>query len=264
MSADNTRNSIANSPEKRTFPLRALPSTDSKFRAYDLSGGESWGLAYDELSGHMAVTSDKAGVLVYDIDNVLREELHAQVVPLKGTPSGVCFKNWRMQRLFLAIQADRNEIAVIDAETLTQIDVVSVPGPLGFARIACSSDSDDPYVYCLTVPNTKDDTWTNRIVRVDLSTETSRFTSETFGNIATSFDGLTLLCQSVDTEGQYLIQHFRPYESTQIGKLEMEFLYAQKPIGYPFAPTDLRPNTEYFRNPALLRTRPHYPRACFE
>lgn len=151
--------SIAISREQPTFPLRALPSTDTKFKAYDLAGGESWGLAYDELSGHIAVTSEKAGILVYDIDKVLHEELNAVVIPLKGAPSGLCSKKWRMQRLFLAIQANRNEIAVIDAETLTQIDTISVLGPSGFARIASSSDFDDPYVYCLALPNATDDTW---------------------------------------------------------------------------------------------------------
>ena len=187
---------FATTEQSRTFDAKPFDSGDRRFQSY-LLPGESWGLAYEPTSGQIAVTNDQAGVLIFDVDDLLAGKYSPKVISINGIPSGVCLKNFQSRPKFIVSKIDSPLLDVIDSQDLASVMSIKLSGPKGVATITCNSIANDPMLYCIAatsvIKTSEWDDWTGRLLQVDLTNNQILASRERFTSVFPTEDGNTLL-----------------------------------------------------------------------
>lgn len=166
-------------PKIETVPfsltrIQSHPSID----AFELPG-TTWSSAYDEVSGRLAVTNDDAGILFYNLDEILKGNL-APVASIRsnGLPTAVCLKPLKDRRVFVFGGHGGPDLVLMDTETLQTTGPPIVLSGLKYVDFLDGSPSpQDPFVYYSTentpTPNpgnaNNNDT-VDRLGRINLAT----------------------------------------------------------------------------------------------
>ncbi len=154
----------------------------------------SWGCAYDPTGGTLAVLSDKAGVLLFDVVDLDTGNLDPRIIPLPHPGSDICLKNANGKALFLVSSHQSPLIQVIDASAGKIVTEVEVLGPPGIVRLVTSSRPNDPYLFFLGHRDRRrTHAWANRLGRIQLSTKEIVGPSlQTWDNVTAGHDGQLL------------------------------------------------------------------------
>jgi len=157
----------------------------------------AWSSAYDPESGHIAVTDDLKGIVIYSIDDLVQNKRDPIAsIQVEGKPTSVCLKPYDGNLWFACVSSESSELTLIDTTTL-QI-VRQVPLALGtrIGFLASSSACCDPYLYFIRSRENGNATET-RFGRLDLRNETLQELSGCkFLDCQVSSDGKTIYAKT--------------------------------------------------------------------
>lgn len=160
-----TENPVENVPVENVSvkkPVENVPVVP-----YRLEGGgfgrypesNTVGMAYDHLTGRLAMTQDASdgttgAIVVYDMDEVIVEKGQEPIAvfPMQGFPSNLILKKWNGKRLWVATMEKSNSVWLFDIETLQPAGEVSTGSRnvIGIKDLATSLLDEDPFVYFST------------------------------------------------------------------------------------------------------------------
>ncbi|TWU19175.1 hypothetical protein [Allorhodopirellula heiligendammensis] len=193
-------------PDENSFRLEGSPENH-------VLPTKTWSIAYDEPSGRIALTLDRADgksgvVAVYDIDNLLSGPADPiAIFATPGLPTAVTIKPWKDTRLYAVACNQSANVWLYDVETLQSIGELSTGDPqsINIQDIGSSRDSNDPFLYFAAIQSFErhGTTYKNNVVgRFDLSTmkldskteplPSGRTADEPDSRLEVSADGSTL------------------------------------------------------------------------
>jgi len=165
--------------------------------------GVTWAAAYDEPTGRLALTNDDNGILVYDIDELLKGNLRpAGSVPTRGLPTAVCWKPLSDRRLFVIAGKDDPNVLVVDIESLMPVQKIQLLNLDFIDSLVGSANPQDPYVYYTTQRYDRGNRETaDRLGRIELAARQQEelVSEEEFTDVVTSPDGQLLFARPSST-----------------------------------------------------------------
>lgn len=152
---------------------------------------KTWAAAYDVVTGRLAITNDEKGILIYDIDDILKgQAVPEAILPTQGLPAAVCLKPLPEKRAFVIASQDDPHLILIDADSLQPFGRVPLNDLKHVDFMTGSQNPDDPFVYYSTPDQREDPSTANRLVRINLVTGTQDAPSATaFVDVTVSPDG---------------------------------------------------------------------------
>lgn len=238
-SAEN--NSASPATNAATTDLRRI-ELDERLMGFDLPG-LTWASAYDEASGHLVVTNDEKGALIYDLDDVLQGSTAIKsAFPTDGIPTAVCQKQLDNRRVFVIAGKDSSALQLIDADTLEQLGKVSLQNVLYVDFLTASMNPKDPFVYFSTA--NYDSTGRQvggRLGRVDLVTgKQDGFSKGLFIDATLSQDGSTIYARTESYSGSNTRvggwKEFTTFDQKELSQLHGGLSYGES-IPYLFSNT---------------------------
>jgi len=184
-------------PEVNEVPVRQPKPWDLTPVAVDrrLSGfklpATTWAAAYDEVTGRLAVTHDKQGILIYNIDKLAGGEFAPEaMLPTRGLPMAVCLKPLANRRAFVVAGQEDPHLLLVDAETLMPFGKLQMQDLQFVDFLIGSPNPADPYVYYSVADQQPDKTTAGKLGRVNLLTgKQDGHTTQEFVDVAISPEG---------------------------------------------------------------------------
>ena len=124
--------------------------------AFELNG-LTWDAAYFEAAGHLALTNDEHGVVVYDIDDIVTGK---SVEPIKtwktdGLPTALCLKQSGTKATFYSSGDATASIQMHDAASFDDQGSIEIPDGVVVRQMTSPSSPDNPWLFAVYYKGTK-------------------------------------------------------------------------------------------------------------